>query len=79
MEKPKASENKAKDVETRQELLFAIPESLRRATIRALQTSSPKQLSVREVNNLCNDLSRLRPISIQPETPPKEKPDDEKT
>lgn len=85
METPKAKENLAKDVETKvipmpqqQEppLYFALPGNVRLATIEALQSSSPKQLSVSEVNKICNDLSRLRPIHIN--EPPKEKPNGKK-
>lgn len=80
MEKPKASENKAADVETKPPVMFfALPGNLRIIAIEALQTSSPKQLSVSEVNKICNDLNRLRPITIaEPPKKPKEKTDDKK-
>jgi hypothetical protein len=79
MEKPKASENLAKDVETKPQKpqsFYALTDSLRAIVVNALQTSSPKMLSVGEINNICNALERLRPISIGP---PKETTNDKKT
>lgn len=77
-EKPKASENLAKDVETKptppivmprkQPEYYALTETLRQAIIEALLTSSPKKLSVGEVNKIHIDLIRLRPIHISETT-----------
>lgn len=83
MEKPKASENKAADIETKPPIVmprkqpefYALPGDLRLAIVDALLTSSPKILSVGEINKLLTSLSRLRPISINNQ--PKEKTDKE--
>lgn len=71
IKKPKASKNRAKDVEKRppvsqplrQDQLYAIPSQLRQTVVDALQNSSPRQLSVGQINQLCQALSQLRPIS----------------
>lgn len=67
MNNPKAGKNLAKDVEIkpiipRQQKSYVLPEQLRQMTMQALLTSSPKQLSVGEVNQLCNTLSQLREV-----------------
>lgn len=77
--KPKSSENKAEDVETKPPIVmpreqpgfFALTETLRQEIIEALMTSSPKKLSVAEVIKIHRDLVQLRPISIS--NPPQEK------
>ena len=84
----KANENKAKDVETKpipptpstKPIFYALSKSLRQLLIQALLTSSPKQLNVMEINQLCSDLERLRPIIIN-EAPNSKKEDtnDKKT
>lgn len=82
--KPKSSENLAKDVETRQpmpqpELLFAIPKSLQQAIVQALLTSSPRQLSVSDINKMCNALERLRPITLNRIPEPEKKTNKKET
>lgn len=63
--KPKASENKAKNVvqptpPKPPKISYTLPEQLRQVVIQALLTGTPKTLSVGEVNQICNALNRLR-------------------
>jgi len=75
--KVKASLNKAKDVETKQSSQpappaipvvpprtksYVLPGQLRQMAVQALLTGSPKQLSVGEVNQICNALNQLREV-----------------
>lgn len=66
MNKPKANQNKAKVVEKKSPLpkpkIFALPGQLRQIVIQALLNSSPKQLTVGEINQLCNTLSLLKEV-----------------
>ncbi len=68
--KPRASLNKAGAVEKppqvmppRPDQLYAIPGQLKQMVVEALQNSAPRQLSVGQVNGICNALSQLRSIS----------------
>ena len=58
--KPKASENKAKNVVAKPPKSYVLPEQLRQAVIQALQNSIPLRLSVGEVNQICATLGRLK-------------------
>lgn len=64
--KPKAKKNQAKDVEIKpvppSQKSYVLPDFLRQAVVQALLTSSPKQLSVGEVNQLCTTLNQLKEI-----------------
>ena len=68
--KIKSKKNLANDVETKppipmlppRQRLLALPEQLRQMTVQALLTGSPKQLSVGEVNQICNALNTLPPV-----------------
>jgi len=64
MSKKNKTENLAKNVETElpQQKFYRLPDQLRQTIVQALLTSSPKTLSVSEVNQICNTLNRLREI-----------------
>lgn len=63
--KPKASQNKAKDVVQPKPKSYILPENLRQMVIQALLTSTPKTLSVGEVNQICNALNQLKEVKVK--------------
>ena len=65
--KPKASRNNAKDVvqptpPIPPKISYTLPEQLRQVVIQVLLTSTPKTLSVGEVNQICNALNQLKEV-----------------
>jgi len=62
MKKVKASENLAKDTETKLQKFYKLPGQLQQMTVQALLTSSPKQFSVGEINQMCNALNQLKEV-----------------
>ena len=71
MSNPEAKKNLAKDVERKpappiavppRQKSYVLPEQLRQVIAQALLSSSPKRLSVSDVNQILNDLDRLREV-----------------
>ncbi len=60
--KPKASQNKAKDVEQPKPVFYKLPENLRQALISYVANSIPRAMTVQEALNLATALQQLRKV-----------------